>query len=87
MEKPPKVAKSRAWAALVLLTAEQSQHAVAAKTDVKQSTISKLVNLQKIASRIDALRFEASYGWEVSWWDVPPTAAQERAIARIGKAA
>lgn len=77
-----KVARSRAWAALVILLTEKSQHAVADESGVRQSTISKVVNLQRIPGRVDALRFKALYGWEVEWWDVPPTAAQERVLAR-----
>jgi transcriptional regulator with XRE-family HTH domain len=73
---PRQVAKSRGWAALMLLLqAGKSQHDVHRETHVSQPSLSKIVNLTKLPSRIDALRL-LQYGIEVDWWDVPPTDEQ-----------
>jgi cell division inhibitor SulA len=74
-----RVDKSRGWAALMLLLREKTQHGIHAECGVLQSSLSKIVNLTKLPSRVDALRL-LRYGIEVGWWDVPPTARQRREL-------
>jgi hypothetical protein len=79
-EKPMRlVDKSRGWAALMLLLRVQSQHDLCRECGVLQPSMSKIVNLTKLPSRVDALRLK-QYGIEVDWWDIPPTAEQLREL-------
>lgn len=63
----------------MLLLKGKSQHEIHAECGVPQPSLSKIVNLIKLPSRVDALRL-LKYGIEVAWWDVPPTTEQVEAL-------
>lgn len=63
----------------MLLLKGKTQHEVHAECGVPQPSLSKIVNLTKLPSRVDALRL-LPYGIEVAWWDVPPTSEQVEAL-------
>jgi cell division inhibitor SulA len=67
----------------MLLLKDKTQHEIHAECAVPQPSLSKIVNLTKLPSRVDALRL-LRYGIEVGWWDVPPTAEQ---LTQLGEAA
>jgi cell division inhibitor SulA len=67
----------------MLLLKTKSQHEIHAECGIHQPSLSKIVNLVKLPSRVDALRLHR-YGIEVGWWDVPPT---EEQIEALGEAA
>jgi len=63
----------------MLLLKSRTQHEIHAECGVPQPSLSKIVNLTKLMSRVDSLRLHR-YGIEVAWWDVPPTASQVEAL-------
>lgn len=63
----------------MLLLKGKTQHEIHDECGVPQPSLSKIVNLTKLPSRVDALRL-LRYGIEVDWWDVPPTAEQVQAL-------
>ncbi len=77
--KQRQVAKSRGWAALLLLLRTKTQHEIHGECGVPQPSLSKIVNLAKLPGRVDALRLHR-YGIEVAWWDEPPTPEQMREL-------